>query len=94
MSYKEIKKTLEDNDYTEVIKAIFSFDLNIEDEKLLNDVYEYYWEEPMSGFLDESISSYVESKWISEQKITASPWRSKEKIRVAASKNKYKDNMQ
>lgn len=50
MSYKEIKKTLEDNDYTEVIKAIFSFDLNIEDEKLLNDVYEYYWEEPMSGF--------------------------------------------
>ncbi|WP_158262038.1 hypothetical protein [Staphylococcus gallinarum] len=52
MSYKEIKKMLEDNNYKEVTKAIFSFDLNIEDEKLLNDVYEYYWEEPTSGFLE------------------------------------------
>lgn len=62
MSYKEIKKTLEDNSYKEVIKAIVSFDLNIEDEKFLNDVYEYYWEEPTSSFLDESIRGYAENK--------------------------------
>lgn len=45
MNYKEVRKILEKlqkNNYKDLIKAIISMELNIDDEIFLNKTYDYY----------------------------------------------------
>ena len=52
MNYKDIVKDLKGFEkeigYKEVIKAIISYERDVEDEKVLNEVYEDYWESDYS----------------------------------------------
>ena len=45
MNYKDIRYILnnfQENNYKELIKAIISIELNLEDEIKLNEIYDYY----------------------------------------------------
>jgi hypothetical protein len=61
MNYTEIRKILEESDNNEVVKAIISFELGIEDEELLNDINDFYFSNKyMPNFLDAEICEYAD----------------------------------
>lgn len=61
MNYTEIKEILKNSDNHEVVKAIISFELGIEDEKLLDDINEFYFSNKhMPNFIDPEICEYAD----------------------------------
>ena len=61
MNYTEIKELLKNSDNHEVVKAIISFELGIEDEKLLDDINEFYFSNKhMHNFIDAEICEYAD----------------------------------
>ncbi|OFS52756.1 hypothetical protein HMPREF2664_10620 [Staphylococcus sp. HMSC064E03] len=55
MNYKEIKKLLENQEHKEVVKGIFGFELQIDDNEKLEEIYQFYYKNPMPNFLDYEI---------------------------------------
>lgn len=56
MNYKEIKNILVSCDNYEVVKGIISFELDIEDEEVLDEATEFYFRSNyIPNFLDEEI---------------------------------------
>ena len=55
-NYQDIKRILEESDLSNVVKAIFSFEAQTDDEELLNDVVEFFFNHKnMPSFLNEEI---------------------------------------
>ncbi|RIL18488.1 hypothetical protein BUY99_13650 [Staphylococcus gallinarum] len=55
MDYKQIKYILENNDYKEVIKAIFSFESGLEKESNIDELSKVFLDSKMPNFLDEEL---------------------------------------
>ncbi|MEB7677972.1 hypothetical protein [Staphylococcus saprophyticus] len=56
MNYKEIREMLKSSDVYEVVKAIISFELNITDNKALDEITEFYFNNKyMPNILDHEI---------------------------------------
>lgn len=56
MNWKEIKTVLEENEFRTVIKAIFSFETGLTEEKELDELVEYFCDVDMPNFLDIDLS--------------------------------------
>ena len=57
-NYQDIKRILEESEVIDVVKAIFSFEAQTDDEELLNDTVEFFFNHKnMSSFLNEEIQS-------------------------------------
>ena len=66
MNYKEIKKLLENQEQKEVVKPIFSYELLINDNEKLEEIYQFYYKNPMPNFLDYEIcevAQYVDNRY-------------------------------
>lgn len=61
MNYKEVKKILEglqQNNYKDLIKAIISMELNLDDEILIDEIYNNYMDNDDVSLLSEEIINY------------------------------------
>ena len=56
MNWEEIKSILEENEMRTVVKAIFSFETGLTEEKALNELVEFFFEDDMPNFLDVDLS--------------------------------------
>lgn len=64
MDYLEIKeklKNLSQKDYKNLIKAIIAFECNYENEKLLDEAYDYYMENDGVRLLSDEIYGFINS---------------------------------
>lgn len=52
MNWKEIKKIIEQADYIEVVKAIVSYEKDINNEKELNNIYDRFMDSDCCGLFD------------------------------------------
>lgn len=61
MNYKEVKKILEklqQSNYKDLIKAIVSMELNLDDENLIDQIYNNYMDNDDISLLSEEIINY------------------------------------
>ena len=61
MNYKEVKKILEklqQSNYKDLIKAIVSMELNLDDENLIDEIYNNYMDNDDISLLSEEIINY------------------------------------
>ena len=60
LSMKAILELMATKSYKELIKAILSFETNVEDEVILEKVYEFYFNEDGVTLLDEELKERIQ----------------------------------
>lgn len=55
MNWKEIKAVLDENEYREVIRAIFSFESGLNEVSKIDELIEIYLNTNMPNFLDQEL---------------------------------------
>ncbi|WP_276797364.1 hypothetical protein [Fusobacterium gonidiaformans] len=63
MNYKDMKKEIEkmtDKSHAEFVKALISFEKNIDDEDILEKLYEEYMENDNMGLLSEEFDNMID----------------------------------